>query len=128
MAQLSDPDWQPPSNNPLPRANTTVTFVATPRGNPDGGVRVTYFLVDPHVQFVLPSPPAAGAVEVSQAQDRLVEDHTAITTDSTSITRALTLQAIGQPALATLRVSVADMVGRIPVRERSSEDSITFTL
>jgi len=128
MAQLSDPDWQPPSNNPLPKADTTVTFTAHPRGEPDGGVRVTYFMVDPHVQFVLPSQAADGAVVVSQAQDRLVEDHPGIKADATSIRRTLALRVIGRPVLATLRVSVADMVGGVPVRERASEDSITFTL
>jgi hypothetical protein len=129
MAQLlTEPDWKPPTGNPLPVADTTVEFVVQPRGNPDGGVRVTYTMVDPHLQFVLPSPPPNGVQVVSHAQDRLVEDHPGIRTEAAPIARMLKVKGIGHPVLATLRVSVADLVGQIPVREHSSTDSITFSL
>jgi len=128
MAQMSEIVWEPPEDNPLPRADTTATFVAHPRENPDGGVRVTYTLSHPNVQFVLPSPPADGGVVVLHKPNRLVEDYPAIRTDPTSIERALTLDASGRPARLTLVASVADVVDGSPVRERTRRKAITFRL
>src|SRR5688572_35919 len=117
MADLGIPAWDLTSSTP-PNADTTVTFFAHPEENPDGGVRITYTLSHPQMQFVLPSPPAAGAKVVSQTPDRLVEDHEDVKTVPTSITRTLAVKATTPPGLVFLTVAVADMVGVIPVRER----------
>lgn len=128
MARLSDLEWKPPFNNPLPRATTTVTFNVEPEEHPDGGVRVTYFLPESSVQFVLPSPPASGAVEVSQEHDRLVEDHRDIKTGTATVTRSLIIDGIDEPASARLRVSVTEIVGGNPGPKRTRGATITFAL
>jgi hypothetical protein len=130
MAQLTNPLWEPQSNNPLPRCVTTVKFTAKPgrsAAGPPATVRITYKLRGSLVRFVLPSPGPAGSVVVSQTGNMLVDDHRGVA-DAFSVTRTLTLQASGHPALETLDVAVADLVNGVPVNEHSSSTNITFAL
>jgi hypothetical protein len=126
MAQLSEPDWLPAKDNPLPEAVTTVTFTVAPELVPNGGVRITYELSDPAISFKLPSPGPGGSTPVNHSANKLVDDHTGLTTGSQSITRTLTLVTAAKPARTKLTVTVADVVGSTPTRENHSSDQITF--
>ena len=126
MAQLSEPDWLPSRDNPLPEAQTTVTFTVAPELAPNGGVRITYELADPAIAFKLPSPGPAGSTPVNHTSGKLVEDHAGLNSGSQSVTRKLTLITAATPSRTKLTVTVADLVDGSPVRENHSSDQITF--
>src|SRR5687767_11039855 len=102
MAQLSEPDWLPSKDNPLPEAVTTVSVTVAPELQPNGGVRITYALVDAAISFKLPSPGPDGSTPVSHTAKKIVDDYAGLQTGSASITRCLTLLALGQPARTKL--------------------------
>jgi hypothetical protein len=123
---MSEPNWQPDKDNPLPVADTTVAVTVAPELEPNGGVRITYELEDPAIRFRLPSPGPNGTTPVSHTPSRIVEDHKNLKTGSASITRRLTIESQAKPARTKLSVIVADVVDGQAVRSNRSSDQISF--
>jgi hypothetical protein len=140
MSQLSTIEWTPSKGNPLPECTTEVSFDVTDIMPGTTRVRVSYKLLGPLVEFVVPSPVAKDAKKIRQGPSELVEeyrkkegneeaDEEADESILTHVDRELKLKAVGKPASATLEVSLVDLTDSGEVLDHhSSRGSISFKL